>query len=88
MALPLLLQIKGIEYWDKIGVDQDAMEKELEARCQKLEDGISKIEAKSLQHMSRERYTQLLNMADDEIDRMNYRQLIGAPRKLVDRRSR
>lgn len=54
------------------------MAKDLEARCRQLEDGISDVEVKSLEHMSRKRYTELLNMADDELDRMNYQELVGA----------
>lgn len=70
--------MKGIAYWDKVGDKHDAQAKVLEARCRQLEDGISNVEAKSMKHMARERYTELLNMADYELDRMNYRELVGA----------
>lgn len=76
--MALLLQFKDIKYWDKVGDKQDAIAKDLEARCRELEVGISTVEANSLKHMSQERYNQLWNMDDDKIDQMNYRQLVGA----------
>lgn len=71
-------QLKGIEYWDKVGDEQEEIAKQWETRCKTLEDEISKMEAKSLAHMSRERYTELLGIADEELDRMSYHDLVGA----------
>lgn len=75
MTLPL--QFQKNKYWNKVADQQDAHIKQLEARCRYFEYGISELEKKSLEHMSRERYMQLLNMADYKIDRMTYQELVG-----------